>query len=195
MTSAGAVRAKSGIAISRFYTGSDNEDEEGVDSTILADLASMFPAVQHDELVTVLRSHGGDVDATVDYLMALSLQIESESTALPLNACCGGHAEAEGQFSSEIGGLPEILPSFMNQSESDSDDNTEEDVPVNQQPSSTSNHVNSDEDPLPTYEEAMMDGGGYDVAGAILPTSRATNHGVSIEGQPPQRHTQEKKSM
>ena len=172
MTSAEPLGAEGGGARSRVYTGSDDEDgEEG--SSILADLAAMFPNIAYDELVTILRSHGGDIDATVDYLMALSLHKEGGGASLTSSSVLN----EEGQFSSEIGGLPEVLPSFMTQTDSDSD---EEDVPVNQ----ARKDVNSDEDPLPTYDEAMDDGEGYRVAGSIL-LPVATKQRSLIEGQPP----------
>ena len=200
MTSVEPPGAEGGGVNSRtqLYTGSDEEGEE--DSSILADLASMFPVVAHDELVTVLRSHHGDVDATVDYLMALSLQRDSGGASLPPDFLQEGFVEEdERQFSSEIGGLPEVLPSFMTggQTDSESDDEIEEDAPANRVRSG-SRHVNSDEDPLPSYEEAVMDEG-YIVAGSImLPTT--TSREMLIEGQSsgssclPHPHAQKKKS-
>ena len=173
MTSLASRGAVGGVASSRVYTGSDDEDGEEGSSVLLVDLAAMFPNIDHTELVTVFRSHKGDVDATVDYLMALSLH--KESGGVSLTSSCA--LDEGGQFSSEIGGLPEVLPSFMTQTDSDSD---EEDVPVNQ----ARDKVNSDEDPLPTYDEAMDDEEGYLVAGSIL-LPVATTQTSLIKGQPP----------
>ena len=194
MTSVQPLGAEGGVANvrSQLYTGSDEEDEE--DSSILADLTSMFPAVAHDELVTVLRSHGGDLDATVDYLMALSLQRESGGASLPHDFLREGLVEVEEQFSSEIGGLPEVLPAFMTGDQTDSDSEFEEATPAN--------HAQTggcDEDPPPTYDEAIMeDNDSYTVAGSIM-LRTTTNQRVLSEGQPslsssqPQSHTQKKK--
>lgn len=198
MTSVQPLGAEGGGANSRsqLYTGSDEED--GEDSSILADLSSMFPAVAHDELVTVLRSHGGDLDATVDYLMALSLQRESGDASLPRHFLREGLAEVEEQFSSEIGGLPQVLPAFMTGGQTDSDSELEEDAPANHAQSAGCD-ISSDEDPLPTYEEAIMENNeGYNVAGAIM-LRTTTNQRVLSEGQPslslsqPKPHTQKKK--
>ena len=197
MTSVEPLGAESRGASGRpqLYTGSDEEDEE--DSSVLADLTAMFPAVAHDELVTILRSHGGDLDATVDYLMALSLQRQSGETGLPPDFLHEGLVQAEEQFSSEIGGLPEVLPASMTGDQTDSD-SEDEDTPANHAQSG-GHDVGSDEDPLPTYEEAVIDNEGYTVAGSImLPTTtnqRAlSDRQSSLSSSSSQPHTQKKKS-
>ena len=178
-------------------SGSDDEGE-GDSSPILTDLASMFPAIDYNELVTILRSHGEDVDATVDYLMALSLHKETEG-AIHQGLMMG--EESYGRFSDEIGGPPEVLPSFMTGRQTDSDsDEAEEDAPSNHR-----GNVGSDEeDPLPSYEEAMQEGESYIVAGSImLPTSAGDTQGPLMRrnlvgataNQPEQPHSNKKNSM
>ena len=176
-------------------------DDEGADSSILADLASMFPAVEYSELVTILRSHGGDLDATVDYLMALSLHTEIGGST---NVIHQGLEEAEdssyGQFSDEIGGLPSVMS--CNQTDSDADDEWEEgeeDAPVN--------HGGNAKEALPSScEEAMLsmrggsrEGDGYVVAGCIMlpkQTDEKKSRVMDGEGVPvatstlPQHHKQ-----
>lgn len=207
MTSSEPPGAEGGGARAELYTGSDDEGEE--DSSMLADLSSMFPALDHCVLVTVLKSHGGDLEATVDYLMALSLQGEDDDLTLPPDILHQRLMESEdryGQFSNEIGGLPEVLPSFMSGNQSDSDsDEMEEDAPVTQA-RSVGNDVNSDEDPLPTYEEAMMEGENhlveYNQVGSImLPAagshrvpSEGQHNGPTLQQQERQHLTQKKKS-
>ena len=131
----------------------------------------MFPAVEHSELVTILKSHGGDLDATVDYLMALSLHTETEGATNIIHQGLMQAEESYRIFSDEIGGPPEILPSFMtdNQTDSDSDEEEEGDAPV------SNGIVGSDEEALPSYEEAMLrrEGEGYVVAGCIMLPSPA----------------------
>ena len=142
--------------------GSDNE---GADSSVLAELASMFPAVGHTELVTILRSHGGDLDATVDYLMALSLHTEIGGAVNVIHQGLVQDEESSEQFSDEIGGLPSIMS--CDQTDSDSDEEGEEvNAPIN--------HGGNAEAALPSCGKAMLGGGegeGYVVAGSImLPT-------------------------
>ena len=130
----------------------------------------MFPAIEHSELVTILHSHGGDLDATVDYLMALSLHIETEGATNVIHQGLMQAEESYGQFSDEIGGLPSIVPG--DQTDSDSDDE-EGDAPVN-------------EEVLPSYEEARLrgEGDGYIVAGSImLPTPAGERQGVLMDGK------------
>ena len=152
-------------------------DDEGADSSILADLTSMFPAVEHSELVTILRSHGGDLDATVDYLMALSLHTEIGGST---NVIHQGLQEAEdssyGQFSDEIGGLPSVMS--CNQTDSDADDEWEEDAPVN--------HGDNAKEALPSssMRGGSREGDGYIVAGCImLPKQTDEKKGRVMDGE------------
>ena len=187
MTTSGELLGAVGRAAkSQVYTGSDDEDEgeDSGDLSLLTDLAAMFPNVEHTELVTILRGHGGDVDATVDYLMALSLQRESGGGASDV-------LSEQEQFSSEIGGLPEVLPSFMTQTSHEQTDTDSDDMegcaPANQ----TSGKVNNGgEDALPRNEEAITDDDGYCVAGSIL-LPGASNQSRLIEEQ--SRGSQSKK--
>ena len=127
----------------------------------------MFPAVEHSELVTILRSHGGDLDATVDYLMALSLHTETEGAMSIIHQGLMQPEESYGQFSEEIGGLPSIISG--DQTDLDSDDEAEGDAPVNH----GGNEIN--EEALPSYKEATLSGEGesYVVAGCIMLPSGA----------------------
>lgn len=150
---------------------------------ILADLASMFPAVNHSELVTILRSHGGDLDATVDYLMALSLHTEIGGGMNVIHQGLEQDDESYGQFSDEIGGLPSIMS--CDQTDSDSSKEGEEDggAPVN-------HGGNAPKEGLPSsssHEGAMLRGGegdGYVVAGCImLPVERGEIEGTAVDGK------------
>jgi hypothetical protein len=155
-------------------------DDEGGDSSILADLASMFPAVEHGELVTILRSHGGDLDATVDYLMALSLHTEIGGGMNVIHQQGLEQAEESyGQFSDEIGGLPSVMSYDQTDSDSDEGEGEEGDNPVN--------HA---KEGLPLSlrdQEAVRRGGegeGYVVAGCImLPAQTGETQGTAVDGE------------
>ena len=154
-------------------------DDEGADSSILADLAAMFPAVDHSELVTILRSHGGDLDGTVDYLMALSLHTKTGGGMDVVHQGLEQDDQLCGQFSDEIGGLPSIMS--CDQTDSDSDEDG--DAPVN-------HGGNAAKEGLPSsltssHEGAMRKGGegdGYVVAGCImLPVERGETEGTVVD--------------
>ena len=106
-------------ATGRVYTGSDDED-----SSVLEDLRAMFPLLDEEVLTTVLQTHEGRVEGAIDYLMAMnSQQAEGVEDVMP--------EPALQSFSEDIGGLPELIPSFV-----DEDDEDEEEF-----------------DPLPSYDE------------------------------------------
>ena len=156
------------------YVPSDDEDE---DSSILADLTAMFPTLDHEVIVTVLHAHNGRIQAAVEYLMATS-QDNDELRLMPLKGAQTSHSrdpayDMRGQFSEDIGGLPELLPRFMYEDNEDSTNNEDsgrivseiEEPAINEEESShsfqpltqeTSVLLDSDDDPLPTYEEACV---------------------------------------
>ncbi len=152
-------------------------DDEGGDSSILADLASMFPAIEHSELVTILRSHGGDLDATVDYLMALSLHTEIGGGMNVIHQGLEQAEESYGQFSDEIGGLPSIMPCDQTDSDSDEQQGEEGDNPVN--------HAKAGLPSSSHDQEAVRRGGegeGYIVAGCImLPAQTEETQGTVMD--------------
>ena len=99
------------------------------ESSVLLDLNAMFPSLDHEVIVTVLQAHEGRVEAVVDYLM---------------NVVGGGgeevdeEEELQGPFSDDIGGPPEIVPSFL------------------QEPATDDRSLTESPDPLPTYEQACL---------------------------------------
>lgn len=99
------------------------DDDE---SSVLLDLSAMFPSLDHEVVVTVLQAHEGRVEAVVDYLMRI--------------VAGGGEEEEEeelqGPFNDDIGGPPEIVPSFLQE---------DDDRSLSESP-----------DPLPTYEQSCM---------------------------------------
>lgn len=144
----------------------------------------MFPAVEHSELVTILRSHGGDLDATVDYLMALSLHIEAtEGPTNIIHQELMQTDESYGQFSDEIGGLPEVLPSFMSSNQTDSDSDEEE-----EEGGAPGNHGDDGimENDEASYKEATQRerGQGYVVADCImLPIAAGEGQSTLMDGK------------
>lgn len=139
------------------------------DSSILADLTSMFPSLDHDVIVTVLQAHDGRIQAAVEYLVTAGEQAMSGAN-LPLlhtdHTALGLYDPARdmvGYFSEDIGGLPEVLPAILcegdtsppspNQSsEGGGSEGRESDgSPILLQ------QGDDDNDPLPTYEEACQE--------------------------------------
>ena len=138
-------------------TPSSNEQSQA-----LAELSTIFPTIDYNVLVSVLQAHSGRMDTTVEYLMDIPIQDSAKETGAILpeeHAGLGQHVVQDmvGQFSEDIGGLPELLPSFLydNQQEDSSEDETSS-VAMSPSPSPDSN-VDSADDPLPTYEEACTD--------------------------------------
>ena len=84
-------------------------DGVGNSSSALADLVSMFPSLDHEVAVMVLEAHNGSIESAVEYLM-------NTSGGGPTQPSITGYARLDpaqdmvGKFSSDIGGLPEVLP-------------------------------------------------------------------------------------
>lgn len=120
------------------------------ESSVLLDLNAMFPSLDHEVIVTVLQAHEGRVEAVVDYLM---------------NVVGGGgeevdeEEELQGPFSDDIGGPPEIVPSFLQEPAAEDDDigGPPEIVPsFLQEPAADDRSLTESPDPLPTYEQACL---------------------------------------
>ena len=144
------------------------EDEGPSGSSVLSDLTSMFPGLDHEVIVTVLQAHDGRIQSAVEYLMTSGEQVMSGASLPLLHSDFGsfGYSPAQdmvGQFSEDIGGLPEVLPAILCQEDSD---------PAPLPSPSSGNNVSEgeesagddlvplredgdDNDPLPTYEEAI----------------------------------------
>lgn len=114
------------------------------ESSVLLDLNAMFPSLDHEVIVTVLQAHEGRVEAVVDYLM---------------NVVGGGgeevdeEEELQGPFSDDIGGPPEIVPSFL------------------QEPAAEDNDIGGPPDILPSFLREPV-AGDNDIGGQpeILPS-------------------------
>ncbi len=123
------------------------------DSQCLAELSTMFPNIECNVLVSVLQANNGKMDATVEYFIMNSNRTEYTHTD-------EDHSQEDmvmGHFSEDIGGLPEMLPGFIFDVQ-DAQSGSDEDSSVTQSRSpSPDSNINSDDDPLPTYEEACTD--------------------------------------
>lgn len=102
------------------------EDDE--ESSVLLDLSAMFPSLDHEVIVTVLQAHEGRVEAVVDYLMRIVAGGGEEEEEV--------EEELQGPFNDDIGGPPEIVPSFLQEDDHRS--------------------LTESPDPLPTYEQSCM---------------------------------------
>ena len=135
-------------------------------SQTLAELSTIFPTIDYNVLVSVLQAHGGRLDTTVEYLMGMPDRLDSanETGVFPEQHAVLGDdhvvdslRDMVGQFSEDIGGLPELLPSFIyDTQQGDSSEDEDSSVALTPSPSPDSN-VDSADDPLPTYEEACTD--------------------------------------
>lgn len=140
---------------------SSDEDEE---SSMLANLLAMFPSLEHEVIVTVLRAHDGRVQAAVEYLMNSTTDPTQEmggavGLALPIHS--DPARDMVGQFSDDIGGLPEMLPTFLFDREEDETNSEEGSARFLEEPEPNSPSPPQDggqgfivDEPLPTYEEA-----------------------------------------
>lgn len=150
------------------------ESASGGDSSMLADLTAMFPSLEHEVIVTVLAAHEGRIQAAVEYLMTTDDQARSEAS-LPLlsmdhTASYDPARDMVGQFSVDIGGLPEMLPAILCEGDlslASSARTEREDEQGNERelegggPGELSVQPDSDgEDHLPTYEEACRESSG-----------------------------------
>lgn len=143
-------------------------------SSMLADLVAMFPSLDYEVIVTVLQAHDGRIQATVEYLMTANTEngevtpVHTEDLVL---GCLNPARDMVGQFSDDIGGLPEVLPRFLCEGEVEDEDLSAEEGEVESggEDSSTGDaHSHSpmppqgshgfvDTDPLPTYDEACRE--------------------------------------
>ena len=102
--------------------------EDDDESSVLLDLSTMFPSLDHEVIVTVLQAHEGRVEAVVDYLMRIVAGGGEEEEEVV--------EELQGPFNDDIGGPPEIVPSFLQEDDHRS--------------------LTESPDPLPTYEQSCM---------------------------------------
>lgn len=162
--------AENNVAETQLVSGA----ESGVDdSSMLADLMSMFPNLDHDVAVVVLEEHNGSLEAAVEYLLNSN---KSNGSTQPTIAAGGGYerlgyldpaCDMVGQFSADIGGLPEVLPRCLYDEvaqENEEEEGDHEDAEGSEQPrrrdalpqQGTLNWL-EESDPLPTYAEACRD--------------------------------------
>ena len=139
--------------------GSSILSECSDDSSVLLDLSAMFPSLDHEVIVTVLQAHEGRMEAVVDYLMNVvgggGEGEEAEELQGPFSDDIGGPPEIVPSFLQEppaedIGGPPEIVPSFLQEPAAEDIGGPPEIVP------SFLPAAEDDDDPLPTYEQACM---------------------------------------
>lgn len=147
--SATAVAGAEGFSV---FPSSDDEE-----SSNIADLSAMFPTLDHDIILTVLQSHHGRLDAAVDYLMAASSVGGDGHTPSQsgIETMYPAH-DMEGRYSEDIGGLPEVVPTFEYDNEDDETETDEESTSSLDSSPEPDNNVLDEDDPLPTYEEACM---------------------------------------
>lgn len=141
------------------------------ESSVLLDLNAMFPSLDHEVIVTVLQAHEGRVEAVVDYLMNVvggggEEVDEEEELQGPFSDDIGGPPEIVPSFLQEpaaedddIGGQPEIMPSFLQEPVAEGDDigGPPEIVPsFLQEPAADDRSLTESPDPLPTYEQACL---------------------------------------
>ena len=151
-------------ATAAYY--SSDEDEE---SSMLANLVSMFPSLDHEVVVSVLQAHNGCIQAAVEYLMSNNADHQDvQEVGGASDSALDPARDMVGQFSDDIGGLPEVLPSFLfDHTEDDEGTSTEDNI----QFAGSRGHSPGDsplppqdgsqgfiDEPLPTYEEACAEG-------------------------------------
>lgn len=79
-------------------------------SSALADLVSMFPSLDHEVAVMVLEAHNGSIESAVEYLMNTTGEGGPTQPSIARYARLDPAQDMVGKFSSDIGGLPEVLP-------------------------------------------------------------------------------------
>ena len=138
-----------------------SEDDE--DTSMLADLVAMFPSLDHEVIVSVLQAHDGRIQAAVEYLMSSSSEDNGQlaNTALGTGYFEPAH-DMVGQFSDDIGGLPELLPRCLYEDESPDEEEEGEGGhgSVAEECSNSDSppgYLDVEDDPLPTYEEACRE--------------------------------------
>lgn len=130
-------------------------DIGGESSQVLAELSAIFPAIDYSVLVSVLQAHSQQLEAAVEYLLGVSGPRGDPAS----HGVCPDSTLTEsmaGQFSEDIGGLPEVLPAFLDDSYQGDSDSEDEEISLSRSLSPDSN-VDSADDPLPTYEDACTD--------------------------------------
>ncbi len=181
-------------------TLSDDEEE----SSVLADLLAMFPTLDQEVILTVLQAYDGRIQEAVEHLISSNYHQDEPVRLLPIPQSRGDCSldlvrDMEGQFSEDIGGLPEVLPRFIYDDDtleggdegnnSDNDGNQSGEELRNVAGNYSYEHVSpqrqnfrfddpDEEDPLPTYEEACTEGGGSGVEGdreEVLPSNLGGN--------------------
>ena len=174
---------------SALYPLSDDED-----SSIVADLIAMFPTLDHEVIVTVLQAHEGRLQATVDYLMSTNSGEEPGRGENSNHSARNGYLDPAhdliGQFSEDIGGLPELLPRYLCDREDeweDKDRNSIDDKDDVEQDYSTPGQAHRsfdpEDDPLPTYMEACSELPHSSVSIPGVACSSTANPSCSIEGR------------
>lgn len=142
-------------------------------SSTLADLVSMFPSLDHDVVLMVLEAHNGSIEAAVEYLMNTN---GGGGATQPLVTAGGGYGtlgyldparDMVGQFSADIGGLPEVLPRCLlddygvQEGEGESDQESQQGRSdghlLPQQGTVGWLEQDAENDPLPTYSEACRE--------------------------------------
>ena len=133
------------------------------DSQTLAELSTMFPNVDCTVLVSVLQAHNGRLDTTVEYFMENSHSTDHVDHTVDIHDDTNAGQLLEdpsrdmiGHFSEDIGGLPEMLPNFIYNTEG-AQSSSDEDSDFLQRSPTPDSDVDSEDDPLPTYEEACTD--------------------------------------
>lgn len=158
-----------GRSTSRCDSSSDDDWTSGA----LANLAAMFPSLEYDVIVSVLAGHGGSVEAAVEYLMSsFTAAGDTASGFVGMGGGGGGDGDPadvlEFRTGADIGGRPEVVPGFMYEEEEEDEEEEEEEegseigskagVSSVGGAAVTPPPVMADEqDPLPTYEQAVWD--------------------------------------
>ena len=169
------------------------------DSQSLAELSTMFPDVEYTVLVSVLQAHNGRLDTAVEYFMENSHSTHVHHIDHPVDIhddANAGHLlddpsrDMIGQFSGDIGGLPEMLPNFIYNAE-DTQSSSDEDSEFLQHSPTPDSDIDSEDDPLPTYEEACTDADRLPEAVYIQDDVRVVNDVVEM---PREAHLEERTS-
>ncbi len=129
------------------------------DSQCLAELSTMFPNIDYHVLVSVLQAHNGRMDTTVEYFMVTSNTnyVTEDFSSTRIDFTENPSQDMVGQFSEDIGGLPEMLPSFIYDTQDTLYTSDEDSSFTRSRSPSPDSDMNSEDDPLPTYEEACTD--------------------------------------
>lgn len=171
-----------------------SDAEDAVDSS--ADLVAMFPSLDHEVAVMVLEAHSGHIEAAVEYLMS------TNGEGGPTQPSVTGYSRLDpaydmvGQFSADIGGLPEVLPRCLyddftpgrreeeeEEEEGEGEDGSSGGAQASGNPVEIGSEYLPEEgtlswlaenDPLPTYSEACRGPSVYTPVDSSLPGSEAS---------------------